>query len=233
VRIVVCDAHLLLGEALSALLEQRGHHVVARLASPDGATRLTAAEQPDLWLTELSFPGYGPGAVVRRLRSVAPNAAVIVLTASTDPVLLAAAAGADAVVSKTSGLGELELLLRTGGSATAQCLPVRMWEGSSRTRAHRSRQPGLTAHTAHTAHTALTAKELEVVARLAQGQRTVEVAGGLGVAVSTVRTHLQHLYRKLGVHSKLELVAYAVRHGLVRPGEVASSRSSCTEVASA
>ncbi len=62
----------------------------------------------------------------------------------------------------------------------------------------------------------LTQKEQEVMCRLARGESTAAVATGLGVSVSTVRTHLQHLYVKLDVHSRLELVAYAVRNGMVR-----------------
>ena len=55
-RINVCDRHLMFGEALSSLLARRGHLVLARVPSPDGALDVPDAEHADAWLTELDFP---------------------------------------------------------------------------------------------------------------------------------------------------------------------------------
>ena len=62
----------------------------------------------------------------------------------------------------------------------------------------------------------MTLREQDVLMRLWQGDSTVAIAEALGVGVSTVRTHLQHLYVKVGVHSRLELLAYSARHGLLQ-----------------
>jgi DNA-binding NarL/FixJ family response regulator len=63
----------------------------------------------------------------------------------------------------------------------------------------------------------LTRRESEVLVRLTAGAGTEEIALALGISKHTVRTHVQNLLTKLGVHSKLEASAYAVRHGLVKP----------------
>jgi DNA-binding NarL/FixJ family response regulator len=63
----------------------------------------------------------------------------------------------------------------------------------------------------------MTPREREVLTRLVQGQSTVAIAREMGVAYSTARTHIQNVLTKLGVHSKLAAVTYAVRNGLVAP----------------
>jgi DNA-binding CsgD family transcriptional regulator len=63
----------------------------------------------------------------------------------------------------------------------------------------------------------LTRREREVLVRLTAGASTDEIALDLAISKHTVRTHVQNLLAKLGVHSKLEASAYAVRHGLVPP----------------
>jgi len=65
----------------------------------------------------------------------------------------------------------------------------------------------------------LTGREREVLQRLVRGERTRTIAAGMGVSYSTARTHVQNLLRKLGVHSRLEAVAFALSHSLVRVGE--------------
>ena len=65
----------------------------------------------------------------------------------------------------------------------------------------------------------LTVREREVLQRLVSGERTQTIAMGMGVSYSTARTHVQNLLHKLGVHSRLEAVAFALSNSLVRVGE--------------
>jgi DNA-binding NarL/FixJ family response regulator len=65
----------------------------------------------------------------------------------------------------------------------------------------------------------LTTREREVLARLVRGESTAALAAEMGVTYSTARTHIQNLLTKLGVHSKLEAVAFAIAHALVQPAE--------------
>ncbi|MGH7426650.1 MAG: response regulator transcription factor, partial [Candidatus Methylomirabilales bacterium] len=61
-----------------------------------------------------------------------------------------------------------------------------------------------------------TPREREVLERIVLGQTTEDMADEMGVAYNTVRTHIQNVLTKLGVHSKLEAAAFAVRNSLVR-----------------
>lgn len=70
----------------------------------------------------------------------------------------------------------------------------------------------------------LTTREREVLQCLVDGMRTEQIAGRLGITRTTVRNHVQRLLRKLGVHSKLEAVAIATRHGMV-PGAMRGGRA--------
>jgi len=214
-QIIICDEHLMFSEALSSLLAKRGHRVLARISRPDEAAELSDLDDADVFLTELEFAGYEGSAAVRHLRALSPGLPIVVFTANHDMDLLheALAQGADGVALKTEGIDEVERLLRRVCALPFKNVhgrtgPDKAW--SQRARATMQRQSN------RLGTQALTQKEQEVMSRLARGESTAAVAAGLGVSVSTVRTHLQHLYVKLDVHSRLELVAYAVRNGMVR-----------------
>lgn len=67
----------------------------------------------------------------------------------------------------------------------------------------------------------LTPREREVLARLVRGESTTSMARSMGVRLSTTRTHIDSVLIKLGVHSRLEAVAYAVREGIIEvPGRL-------------
>ncbi|HUZ09485.1 MAG TPA: response regulator transcription factor [Acidimicrobiales bacterium] len=213
-QINICDGHSMFSEALSSLLAKRGHRVLARISAPDEAFDIPGAEEADVWLTELEFPGCDGAAAVRRLRSSTPGIPIVVFTSRNDLTALSEVleAGADGVALKSEGIDEVERLLRR-----VCALPVRTPNGPTADKAWSQRARTSPKRQGKRSSTqALTGKEREVMSHLARGESTAAVAGELGIRVSTVRTHLQHLYVKLDVHSRLELVAFGVRHGMVR-----------------
>ena len=64
---------------------------------------------------------------------------------------------------------------------------------------------------------ALTAREQQILQLLAEGLAAAAISGRLYISLATVRNHTQHILAKLGMHSKLEAVAYAYRCGLIKP----------------
>jgi len=64
---------------------------------------------------------------------------------------------------------------------------------------------------------ALTAREQQILQLLAEGLAATAISGRLYISLATVRNHTQHILAKLGLHSKLEAVAYAYRRGLIKP----------------
>jgi DNA-binding NarL/FixJ family response regulator len=196
-------------------MAHRGHRVLARISNPADAVGIPNRQEADVWLTELEFAGYEGTAAVRLLRALDPGVPIVVFTANQDLGLLhdALAEGADGVALKTEGIDEVERLLRRVCSLPfknrhGHTGPGKAWSPRAQATVQRRSDRVDTQ--------SLTQKEQEVMRRFAQGESTAAVAAGLGVSVSTVRTHLQHLYVKLDVHSRLELVAFAVRHGMVR-----------------
>jgi two-component system, NarL family, nitrate/nitrite response regulator NarL len=213
-QIGICDDHLMFGEAFSALLVKRGHKVLACAKSPGDGLATPDRGEIDVWLTDLHFPGIEGTGAVRQLRRALPDIAIVVLTADTDRALLQQALedGADGAVLKTEGIEEIERLLRRVTSLPfqqrrCQAEGDKAWSQLARSTGSWETRGG---------GPRMTLREQDVLMRLWQGDSTNAIAEALGVGVSTVRTHLQHLYVKVGVHSRLELVAYSARHGLLQ-----------------
>lgn len=230
-RVIVCDAQAMFNDAFSFLLQRRGHRVVARCRdvsevldfasrSPDGAA------VADIVISGLDFPDVSGDLAIGKMRAALPEVPIAILSGEIDHYQLRAAvdAGADGVAMRTDSADEVErLLLRlvfppfeTPGDKVAH---EKAWSRRSRALADQAprscseRQP--------------TPKELEIIRQLVRGESTTRIAQLMGVRTATVRTHLQHLFIKSGTHSRLELVAFAVRAGLVDGHNQYSSGEGC------
>jgi DNA-binding NarL/FixJ family response regulator len=202
-------------EAFEGLLVRRGHEVIATLTHPYELVALVQEQGDgfaDVFVTELSFSELVGASVVSTVRACCPEIPMAILTSNSDvdTLRLALEAGADAVALKTDGCDEVESLLRFLASRTNGRIPshaAKMWSKRARSLADRS--------TYSLSVNQPTTRELKVITLLTLGGTTSDIAGELGVSVATVRTHLQHIFMKLNVHSRIELMAYAVREGLV------------------
>jgi DNA-binding NarL/FixJ family response regulator len=214
-HLLLCDDHEMFCEALSSLLGRRGHSVVGSPRTPEGAIELLRAHPaPDVVLLDLHFPPPSQNPV-KTLHHQAPEVPIVVLTGTEDLDQLRGALddGADGVALKTEGIDEIEQVLervdmplfrKTRNTAH----PEKVWSRRARAVAQRQLRGR--------SDLALTARERDVLDRLARGEGTPMIANELGVGISTVRTHIQHLFVKFGVHSRLQLIAEVVRLGLVR-----------------
>jgi two-component system nitrate/nitrite response regulator NarL len=206
-NVVVCDDHRLLAECLSLVLEARGHRVIATVNDPDEAVRIVTDREVDVCVMDLSFPDASGFDAIDAISRTSPGTQVVVLSGSSQPFaeMRAIEAGAAAFVLKDDDVSRLidvveQVYSRDGTVAT---MPLR----------------GTEAHGAvEQFATRLTAREREVLQRLVSGERTQAIAAGMGVSYSTARTHVQNVLHKLGVHSRLEAVAFAMRHSLVPVG---------------
>jgi len=218
-RIVLLDPHAMFRDAFSCLLALRGHDVVARSGSvldllewaddEPGDDRLA-----DVVVAELDLPDIPGTVAVGKIRAAFPNLPIAILTGETQlrPLRAVLDAGADGVALKTEGVDEVErVLLRLtsplSGRRRQTDDPQKNWSRGARALAHRSSRSS--------ANQLPTRRELEIIRLLVQGESTGQIGRIMGVRNATVRTHLQHLFIKFGVHSRLELVAFAVRTGLV------------------
>lgn len=212
IRVLIVDEHRMFGEALSRFLAgEEGVAWTAAATSPDEAFALCRAHEPHVVLIGVSFlDGYGTERL-RELRREFGGTRVLIVTptATRGSVAGALEAGASGCVLSTDPPDRLVELVRRAAAGEI-VLPesqvaavVRRLDDDRGKLAGRGMMPRLTA------------REREVLEKLADGRSTEEVAGELHVSPLTVRSHVKSILAKLGVHSKLQAVTYALRNGLV------------------
>ncbi len=204
-RIVVCDDHRLLLEALGASLVARGHDVVALAVTPDEAVCAVTDHAPDVCLLDLHFPGGTSLDALQAMRARQPGTKVVVFSATADPqaVVGTLSMGASGFLRKSMSMDEICLMLD------------RAAEGQVAVEANLLQQAFLPPSAADPlwALRFLTDREWDVLRCITQGLTTQQIARQLGVRNSTARTHVQNLLTKLGVHSRLEAAALLADHG--------------------
>jgi DNA-binding NarL/FixJ family response regulator len=207
-RILIVDDHPLTREALAALLEQNDFRVVGHAADGEEAIDQARTLQPDVVLLDLSMPGLDGLGALPRLRDVAPDCEVVVLTASgtEDNLLAAIRAGAAGYLLKSEPPDRIVEFLRgaaRGEAALSGEVARRLLE-QVREGGHRSGVPDEIAST-------LSARELEVLLLLDEHLGTDDIARRLFISEHTVRSHVKSLLHKLNVSSRREaLEALAV-----------------------
>jgi two-component system, NarL family, nitrate/nitrite response regulator NarL len=205
--IVLADDHVVFLDAMTALLTQLGHRVRAAVSSAAPLVNILRAFQPDICVLELGLPDGGID-LISRIATECPQVRIVVLTADPDPALLHSAltAGASGYVHKTRNISVLlDVLFRV---AQGQIVI----EGSfARPTPQDDPPPPQLLRLA----TYLTPRESECLAMLSAGMSTTTMAKRIGVSTTTVRSHVQAVLSKLGVHSRLEAASLANRYGLV------------------
>jgi DNA-binding NarL/FixJ family response regulator len=214
IRLLICDDHRLLTDTLTDVASHDPRlALLPPVHSPEEAIELARHTHPDVVLMDIEFRGPMNGIeATRRIKRDSPATKVVIMTAHEDDGLLVEAveAGASGFLRKTEGVDEFigavkaaaagEILIDRG--ALARLLPKVAREREAR-------------RDAQLLLDQLTEREREILAQLAKGLRNDDIAAKLFISPQTVQTHVRNLLGKLGVHSKLEAVAFAVRHGAV------------------
>jgi two-component system, NarL family, nitrate/nitrite response regulator NarL len=218
-RIVICDEHPVFAEALARLLQKEGHDVVASSAELHKAARIAGLQDADACLLDLGGSGSLRHFGIEQAMASAPGTAFIALAASPDPASLdrAADAGVHGAALKGDDFGEILRVLSAAvsrqRSGRPTCSIVLSLRAQAALRSGRETRRGGSAR-------CLTSREHEALVRLVRGESTTCMAKSMGVRVSTARTHVDAVLTKLGVHSRLEAVALAVREGVVDVDEL-------------
>jgi two-component system nitrate/nitrite response regulator NarL len=206
-ELVLADDHTVFVDALSTVLTRAGYTVSAIANSLAQAMTEVGRRQPQVCVIDRHFGDGDSIDVLGRLLSVSPATKILMLSADRDPdgMLGALDAGASGYLHKTRPLASL-----TSAIDDVLCDKVVVDLPSP--------QParGTVKHTVGqqlAAH--LTSREWECLELLVDGLDTTAMAHRLGVSRTTVRTHVQSLLTKLGVHSRLEAASFAVRHKLL------------------
>jgi len=207
VRVVVADDHPVVRDGLRGMLAGQPDLEVVGEAG-DGAQALAevARHLPDVVLMDLRMPGMDGVAATARLRQRYPQVRVLVLTTydADHDIVRAVEAGAVGVLLKDAPREELFRAVRAaarGEAVLAPAITARLLG--------RLRSPGPQAPTE---------RELEVLALVARGLTNRAVGRRLAISEATVKTHLVHVFAKLGVADRTAAVTAALERGLIRLG---------------
>jgi two-component system, NarL family, response regulator len=202
IRVLVCDDHAMIREGIVALLQMQGEfEVVAEAGDGDGAIALYRQQRPDVALIDLRMPGKDGVAAIQTLRREFPSGRFLVLTTydSEDNVARALQAGASGYLLKGASRATLtDALRRVAGG-------------------HRYIPADLADRVLpRPADEALSEREVEVLKAIAEGMGNREIGERLGIAESTVKGHVNHLFGKLGVSDRTKALVVAVKRGLIQ-----------------
>lgn len=201
-RVLVVDDHPVVRRGTGRILEEAGIEVVGEAATAEQALELTGHVTCDVVLADVRLPGMSGIEFVTELRRHRPGTRVLVLSSYGDPGYVRAAleAGAAGYMLKTASDEELISAVRSaalGATIVDAAVSADLFSGGVRS------------------PQALTDREREIVGLVTKGLPNKAIAHSLTVSKRTIDAHLAHLFTKLGVSSRAELVAWAARHGMI------------------
>jgi two-component system NarL family response regulator len=209
IRVAIAEDQRMVREALGALLAREPDiALVGEAASGPEAIALAREQRPDVLVLDIGLPGIGGVEVTRTLRREQPELKVLALSVhnEADIVRNMLQAGAAGYVHKSEAVSALVRAIRDvmqnnvylSPRVTRQALTIR--------------PAGVAA-----AHDLLSPRERQILALIAAGKRSSEIAARLSISVATVEVHRRNIMRKLRLHTVAELTRYAVREGLAPP----------------
>jgi DNA-binding NarL/FixJ family response regulator len=217
VRVVVADDQRAVREALATVLDVvPGIEVVGQAADGEEAVALTLQFRPDVVLMDLRMPGVDGVAATAQLAAEAPTVKVVVLTTFADDTSIIGAlqAGAIGYLTKDAGRDQIALAVRSaaaGQSVMDPAIQETLLRAAMTTTPPSADSPA----SAESLPDDLTAREADVLRAIAAGRTNREIAAELYIAEVTVKSHVNHLFAKIGARSRAEAVRYAYDRGLV------------------
>jgi NarL family two-component system response regulator LiaR len=206
IRVMVVDDHTMVRRGLATFLKVFSDmELVGEAENGEDAVELSSKIAPDVVLMDMVMPGMDGATATRAIRGKTPTIQVIALTSFKEEglVLNALNAGAIGYLFKDVSADELAQAIRAAhaGRATLSIEAVQAL-------IHASNEPPEPGHD-------LTERERAVLALMIEGLNNTQIAGRLVVSTSTIKSHVSNILSKLGVSSRSEAVALAVRRQLI------------------
>ena len=215
VRVLLADDHTLVRAGIRSLLESiPGVEVVAESGEGREALALISKHAPDVALLDIGMPGLNGIEIARRAAKESPRTRIVMLSMYADPTYVKQAlrAGAAGYLVKGAAVSELPLALQAvmrGESYLTPTISQEVVRGFLRE--GQDEEPGPLE--------GLTRRQREILQLIAEGKSTKEIAQVLDVGIKTVETHRQRMMDRLGIHDVAGLVRFAIRAGIVSPGD--------------
>jgi RNA polymerase sigma factor (sigma-70 family) len=215
VRVLICEDHRMLADALATLLvdDGRGEVVCEPLDTAEAAVEAVTEHRPDVVLMDINLRGPMSGIeATRQIKESFPDTKVLVVTAfSEDDYLVPAVeAGASGLLEKWTSLDDVLDAIERVAAGDMLIDPTKL-SRLMRTMAQKRESN----RDATLLLDQLTEREREVLQLSAEGMSTAEVAEHLVISGQTVQTHVRNVLAKLGARSKLQAVAFAAKNGYV------------------
>jgi DNA-binding NarL/FixJ family response regulator len=212
-RVLIADDHGLMREGIRALLRPHDDiEVVGEAEDGDEAIREVRRLAPDLVLMDVAMPGLGGLEATLAIRKERPDVKILVLTQYDDREYVARflKAGVSGYVLKKAAASELVSAIRAVQRGGLVLDPEIARDLVS--------EPAMAASASDVGdpYETLTDREKQVLKLVAEGNTNKEIAEMLGISVKTAMAHREHLMEKLGVHSRTELIKFALRRGVIR-----------------
>ena len=214
IRLLLVDDHEIVRTGISMLLESETDLSIVGEAST-GAQALEMASQlhPDVVIMDITLPDVSGIEVTRQLKAQHPEIAVVALTIHEDQQYFfeMLQAGADGYVPKRAASEDLIKAIHAAFSGEVFIYPslAKVLVSDFLNQAADGKEKESVNE--------ITAREQQVLEMLAAGKTNEEIAAALSISKHTVARHRENVMRKLGLHSRSELVKYAIRKGLIEP----------------
>ena len=207
-RVMVVDDHPMWRDSVSRDLGEAGFEVVAAIGEGAQALRIVASVRPDVVVLDLQLPDVSGVDVTRGLHAGYPAARVLILSASGEhrDVLDAVKAGATGYILKSASRAEfLDAVRRTSAGDAVFSPGWPAWCSASS-----AAWPAIPRRT----RPRLTEREAEILRMVGTGMSYKQIADRLVLSHRTVQNHVQNTLNKLHLHNRVDLVRYAIEHGL-------------------
>jgi len=211
-RLLLVDDHAVVRSGLRMLLEnEHDIEIIGEAGNAHEAIEAATKLKPDLILMDIGLPDHSGIEVTREIKKLLPNVSIVALTIHEDEEYFfkMLEAGASGYVPKRAAPEELLTAIRTAASGQVYLYPtlakllVRDFISGGRP-------------TNEQIASDLTKREQEVLTHLAEGSNNEEIATALVISPKTVARHRENIMRKLNLHSRSELVRYAIRKGIIK-----------------
>ncbi len=212
-RILLVDDHAVVRSGLRMLLEnERDVEIIGEAASAHEAIEAAMKLRPNVILMDIGLPDLSGIDATREIKKRVPDSAIVALTIHEDEEYFfkMLEAGATGYVPKRAAPEELLTAIRA--AATGQ---VYLYPSLAKLLVRDFLSGGRPASADQT-DTELTEREAEVLTYLAEGANNEEIAAALVISPKTVARHRENIMRKLNLHSRAELVRYAIRKGIIK-----------------
>ena len=211
IRLLLADDHQIVRAGLRMLFQAESDmEIVGEVDSGEAALRAVGELKPDVVIMDVAMPGMSGIEATRRIKEISPDTAVLAVTMHEDEQYFFEMlnAGASGYVPKRAAPDDLVSAIRVVSHGEVFLYPS-LAKYLVKDFLHRVESGGVPAGEE------LTPREREVLTYIAEGYTNREIADALVISVKTVDRHRENIMRKLNLHSRVELVKYAIEKGLI------------------